>query len=100
MSFLLVALLTVCGNVKRNCREVEKYYNQTNNNIQDPKFDFITKMFLRSIAQDQRQDLDSRCAGNKQLLDEAEHDIMNYQNRGLCYLPKPKAEADNTDTRF
>ena len=21
---------------------------------------------------------------NKQLLDEAEHDIMNYQNRGLC----------------
>ena len=21
---------------------------------------------------------------NKQLLDEVEHDIMNYQNRGLC----------------
>ena len=37
---------------------------------------------------------------NKQLLDEVEHDIMNYQNRGLCYLPKPKAEADNIDTRF
>ena len=37
---------------------------------------------------------------NKQLLDEVEHDIVNYQNRGLCYLPKPKAEADNTDTRF
>jgi len=36
----------------------------------------------------------------KQLLEEVEHDIMNYQNRGLCYLPKPKAEADNTDTRF
>ena len=35
----------------------------------------------------------------KQLFDEVEHDIMNYQNRGLCYLPKPKAEADNTDTR-
>ena len=36
----------------------------------------------------------------KQLLDEVEHDnfIMNYQNRGLCYLPKPKAEVDNTDT--
>ena len=31
----------------------------------------------------------------KQLLDEVEHDIMNYQNRGLCY-----ASADNTDTRF
>ena len=37
---------------------------------------------------------------NKQLLDEVEHDIMNYQNRCLCYLPKPKAEADNTGTRF
>ena len=37
---------------------------------------------------------------NKQLLDEVAHDIMNYQNRRLCYLPKPKAEADNTDTRF
>ena len=36
----------------------------------------------------------------KQLLDEVEHDIMNYQLRGLCYLPKPKALADNTDTRF
>ena len=39
-------------------------------------------------------------AYNKQLLDEVEHDIMNYQIRDLCYLPKPKAEADNTDTRF
>ena len=37
---------------------------------------------------------------NKQLLDEAEHDIMNYQNRGLCYLPQASASADNTDTRF
>ena len=36
----------------------------------------------------------------KQLLDEVEHDNMKYQNRGLCYLPKPKPEADNTDTRF
>ena len=36
----------------------------------------------------------------KQLLDEVEHDIMNYKNRGLCYLPKPKAEEDNADTRF
>ena len=36
----------------------------------------------------------------KQLLDEVEHDIMNYQKRSLCHLPKPKAEADNTDTRF
>ena len=37
---------------------------------------------------------------NKQVLDEVEHDIVNYQKRGLCYLQKPKAEADNTDTRF
>ena len=37
---------------------------------------------------------------NKQLLDAVEHDIMNYQNRGLCYLPKPKVDPDNTDTRF
>ena len=32
-----------------------------------------------------------RKTDNKQLLDEVEHDIMNYQSRGLCYLPKPKA---------
>ena len=37
---------------------------------------------------------------NKQLLDEVKHDIMNYQNRGLCYLPKPSASADNTEMRF
>ena len=36
----------------------------------------------------------------KQLSDEVELDIMNYQNRGQCYLPKSKAEADNTDMRF
>ncbi len=24
----------------------------------------------------------------KQLLDEAEHDIKNYSERGQCYLPK------------
>ena len=33
----------------------------------------------------------------KQLLDEVEYDVMSYQSRGL---PKPKAGADNTDTRF
>ena len=41
-------------------------------------------------------------SASKQLLDEVgqvENDIMNYQIRDLCYLPKPKAEADNTDTR-
>ena len=37
---------------------------------------------------------------NKQLLDEVEHDIMNYQNRGLCYLPKPKADIAVYDVKF
>jgi hypothetical protein len=32
-----------------------------------------------------------QCMGfnnSKQLLDEAEHDIKNYSDRGQCYLPK------------
>ena len=33
-------------------------------------------------------------AHNKQLLVEVEHDSMNYQNRGLCYLLKLKAETE------
>ena len=56
------------------------------------KFGAIFKMAGLALA--------SRRSFIKQLLDEVEHDIMNYQNRGLCYLPKPKAEADNTDKRF
>ena len=31
----------------------------------------------------------------KQLLNEVEYNIANYQDRGLCY--RPKAEVDNTD---
>ena len=55
----------------------------------------------RQPQENQPEELNSqRCDNTKQLLDEVEHDIMNYQNRGLRYLPKPKAEADNTDTRF
>ena len=34
------------------------------------------------------------------LLDEIEHDSENYQAQGLRYLPKPKAEADNTNRSF
>ena len=34
---------------------------------------------------------------SKQLLSEVEHDIENYQARGLRYRPKPKAEVDNTN---
>ena len=45
-------------------------------------------------------DREKNCVNTKQLLDEVEHDIMNYQNRGLCYLPQSSASADNTDTRF
>ena len=56
-------------------------------------------MFLKWNPGDQSQ-ITHQVSDIKQLLDEVEHDIMNYQNRGLCYLPKPKAEADNTDTRF
>ena len=33
----------------------------------------------------------------KQLLNEVEQNMMNYQGRDLCYLPKPEAEADNTN---
>ena len=35
---------------------------------------------------------------NKQLLDETEHDIKNYPDRGQCYLPKTKAEAIDART--
>ena len=33
----------------------------------------------------------------KQLLNEVQHDIENYQGRSLRYPPKPKAEVDNTN---
>ena len=56
-------------------------------------------MFLKWNPGDQSQ-ITHQVSDIKQLLDEVEHDIMNYQNRSLCYLPKAKAEADNTDTRF
>lgn len=36
----------------------------------------------------------------KQLLDELEHDIMNYQCHGWSYLPTSKAEADKTERRL
>ena len=55
----------------------------------------ITHVYLQRLPQLTCQ-LGKPLADNKQLLDEVEHDIMNYQNRGLGYLPKPKAEADNT----
>ena len=32
--------------------------------------------------------VDKLIKDNKQLLDEAEHDIKNYSDRGQCYLPK------------
>ena len=53
-----------------------------------------------AVSIDERQVMSN--VYNKQLLDEVEHDIMNYQNQGLCYmyLPKRKAEAEYTDTRF
>ena len=38
----------------------------------------------------------SLAAAHEQLLKEVFRDIQNYQERGKCYQPKPKAEADNT----
>ena len=40
-----------------------------------------------SLAFPERLELKVQIENNKQLLDEIEHDIMNDQNRGLCYLP-------------
>ena len=34
---------------------------------------------------------------NKQLLNEADHDIKNYPDLGQCYPPQPSASADNID---
>ena len=59
----------------------------------------VNRINARETMPDSLFDL-NRLSVIKQLLDEVEHDIMNYQNRGLCYLPKPKTETDNTDTRF
>ena len=40
----------------------------------------------------EKQNKDYSHQNNKQLLDEAEHDIKNYRDRGQRYLLKPKAE--------
>ena len=42
--------------------------------------------------------MESSIKNNKKLLDEAEHDIKNYPDRGQRY--QPKAEADNIDQRL
>ena len=60
----------------------------------------IMKMQTHSVKKFIEVSLENLYVYVKQLLDEVEHDIMNYQNRGLCYLPQPSASADNTDTRF
>ena len=36
------------------------------------------------------------CDFDQQLMNEAEYDMKNYADRGGCYLPRPKAEVDNT----
>ena len=61
------------------------------------KLPFLSGNTIDLIRSDEGLTLET--VANKQLLDEVKHDIMNYQTRGLCYLPKPKAEADNTDKR-
>ena len=43
----------------------------------------------REASHSNRSCLDAmQVFNNKQLLDEAEHDIKNYSDRGQCYLPK------------
>lgn len=37
--------------------------------------------------------------GIMQLLDEVDCDIMNYECKGLSYLPELKVKVDNTDKR-
>ena len=39
------------------------------------------------------------CIYNKQLLDEVEHDIMNYRNRGLCNICRSRWLRQITQTR-
>ena len=39
----------------------------------------------------------SKVNNNKQLLNEVEYDIENFQGQGLCYPPKPNPEVDNTN---
>ena len=57
------------------------------------------KVVQNTFSKEQRQ-VSEKIKTSQQLLDEAEHDIMNYQNRALSFLSKPKAEANNTDTWF
>ena len=78
------------------------------NLVSDPKSiaeglnDYFVNIGLTLAAEyeEESRNVTQTTNDNKQLLDEVEHDIMSYQNGGLCYLPKPKAEADNTVTRF
>ena len=57
----------------------------------------FTPNFVGKLRSPSRAKFASFGVNNKQLLDEVEHDIMNYQNRGLCYLPKPKAQTRGFD---
>ena len=45
-------------------------------------------------------DREKNCVNTKKLLDEVEHDIMNYENRGLSYLPKLKAELHRHEVYY
>ena len=56
-----------------NCFSSIKYW---------PVFPFFRYRYLCDISNTNNN------SGIKQLLDEAEHDIKNYSDRGQCYLPK------------
>ena len=77
-----------------NFRETTRHFSHRSQNSEYPRIFRVT-----GANQNVRKLLSTDLVNTKQLLDEVEHDIMNYQNRGLCNLPKPKAEEDNTDTR-
>ena len=82
----------ICSDIWHKCHE--RYFKIVIRNsraVRRVKFETIFKYHGWYLCQISR----TYHAIIKQLLDEVEHDIMNYQNRGLC-----SAEADNTDTRF
>ena len=82
-------------NLSTPCHTVNIIYKKGTNNSSGHFFEICFVILCLQEAEIKKMaKLGNKQVDNKQLLDEVEHDIMNYQKRGLCYLPKPKAEAD------
>ena len=73
-----------------------KHWNLSATNVEKAQSIFI-KIEERITKHPKLYTIKNHVPDIKQLLDEVEHDSENYQGRGLCHLPKPKAEADNTN---